>query len=90
MDYPTFLDNDITESLYSGKFGGDSFASINELPWAIKYWIAQHFPGTTHVRLGPTCGLPQKMEWWIGGWTNPSPDDIYKPKWTYKIYSQWK
>ena len=93
MDSNIFLDNDVADSLYSGKFGGSVFASVNTLPDRIKQWVLQKYPETTHVRIGPTCGLITKMEWWIGGWINPTENDIQndiKTVWNDKIYTQWR
>ena len=86
---PIFTDQNLNNELYLGNFGR-GFYPVNNVPCdKFKKWILEKYPQTTHIRLGPTCGLNDKMEWWIGGWTNPTHINN-KPIWDDKIYSNYQ
>ena len=88
---PLFMEDNVADSLYSGKLGGLHFHSAHALPYQIRDWVFENYPGTTHVRIGPTCGMDPKMEWLIMGWTNPTENDMNtKPFWERLIYTKWR
>lgn len=98
MDPPSFMSNDVADSLYTGAFGkfavmstGIPYRSVEELPSELKTWVLTEHPNTTHVRLGPTLGSERdnRMIWSLSGWENPNGDDI-QPTWRSLVNTQWR
>ena len=92
MESPEFLDDFVANEIYTGKFGrlGELFPPLDTFPEVIQKWVLENYPGTTHVRIGPSIGLTDKMQWWMGGWVNPTLDKKYTPDWETKMYTQYR
>lgn len=87
MDPHVFLGDDVADFFYT--VGGNGrHIPVETLPAAVKEWVLSNQPTTTHVGMGPTCGLRSKMEWCIRGWTTE--DGASSPSWEHLVHTQWR